>query len=285
MLKKISKFCLSSLMVLALSSCSLAGSWVYERLDGYIADYFKEFADFTKTQNQEIDRISEEFLDWFSINELEKVRLLLNNLKTIDIENPENEIRLAYEEGEAIFKRINQYFEKPIINFSRGLNERQIDEIAQHFEEIRDEREKERAKDKKEYKERILDNYISGFDRIGINLRKDQIDELKLRLSKHQEIRQEWSDLQQLWINEFIQLLRNSNSPDYEKEMAIYLNAFDSLGSEAFRAKVEQNENLAIDIISFVFKSSDDSQIKGFNRSLDIYLKSIDRILVNRKVN
>jgi hypothetical protein len=272
-------------MVLALSSCSLAGSWVYERLDGYIADYFKEFADFTKAQNQEIDRVSEEFLDWFSINELEKVRLFLNNLKTIDIENPENEIKLAYIEGEALFKRINQYFEKPIINFSRGLSEKQINEIAQHFEEIRDEREKERAKDKKEYKERILDNYISGFDRIGINLRKDQIDELKLRLSKHQEIRQEWSDLQQLWINEFIQLLRNRNSPDYEKEMIIYLNAFDSLGSDTFRAKVEQNENLAIDVISFVFKSSDDSQIKGFNRSLDIYLKSIDRILVNRKVN
>ena len=85
-------------------------------------------------------------------------------------------------------------------------------------------------------------------------MRKDQIDELKTRLSKYQEIRQEWSDLQQLWINEFIQLLRNSNSPDYEEEMTIYLNAFDSLGSEAFRAKVEQNENLAIDIISFVFR-------------------------------
>ena len=263
----------------------MAGSWVYERLDGYIADYFKDFADFNKMQNQEIDRISEEFLDWFSINELEKVRLLLNNLKTIDTENPENEIRLAYQEGEDLFKRINQYFEKHIINFSRGLNEKQINEIAQHFEKIRDEREEERAKDKKEYKERILDNYTSGFDRIGINLRKDQIDELKLRLINHQEIRQEWSDLQQLWINEFIQLLRNSDSPDYENEMTIYLNAFDSLGSEAFRTKVEQNENLAIDIISFVFKSCDDSQIKGFNRSLDIYLKSIDRILLNRQVN
>ena len=67
--------------------------------------------------------------------------------------------------------------------------------------------------------------------------------------------------------------------------MIIYLNAFDSLGSDTFRAKIEQNENLAIDVISFVFKSSDDSQIKGLSRSLDIYLKSIDRILENRKVN
>ena len=71
-------------------------------------------------------------------------------------------------------------------------------------------------------------------------MRKDQIDELKLRLSKHQEIRQEWSDLQQLWINEFIQLLRNRNSPDYEKEMTIYLNAFDSLGSERLEQKLNK---------------------------------------------
>ncbi len=62
MVKKISKFCLSSLIIITLSSCSLAGSWVYERLDSYIADYFKDFANFTKEQNQEIELISEERL-------------------------------------------------------------------------------------------------------------------------------------------------------------------------------------------------------------------------------
>ena len=38
------------------------------------------------------------------------------------------------------------------------------------------------------------------------------------------------------------------------KKMAIYLNAFEDLGSDTFRAKIEQNENLAIDVISFVFR-------------------------------
>ena len=66
---------MSSLMILLLSACSIAGSWVYERLDSYLADYFKGFADFSKEQNQEIELISEEFLNWFSENELLKIKL------------------------------------------------------------------------------------------------------------------------------------------------------------------------------------------------------------------
>ena len=285
MVKKISKFCISCLIVITLGSCSLAGTWVYERLDSYIADYFKDFANFTNAQNQEIELISEEFLNWFTENELEKVKLLLNSLKSIDLENPEKDISTAYREGEDLVRRINQYFEKPIINFSRNLNEDQIDEIAQHFEKLRQDREKERAKEGKEYKERLLDNYISGFDRIGIKLRDKQIEEVKLKLGNHIEIRQEWSDLQQRWIEEFIQLLKNGDSPNYDIEMSIYLNSFESLGSKGFRDKIDQNEALAIKIISDVFKSIDERQIKGFNKSLNIYLRSIDRILLNRKIN
>lgn len=263
----------------------MAGSWVYERLDSYIADYFKDFANFTNAQNQEIELISEEFLNWFTENELEKVKLLLNSLKSINLENPEKDISSAYREGENLFRRINQYFEKPIINFSRNLNEDQIDEIAQHFEKLRQDREKERAKEGKEYKERLLDNYISGFDRVGIKLRDKQIEEVKLKLGNHIEIRQEWSDLQQSWIKEFIQLLKKSDSPNYDIEMSVYLNSFESLGSKSFRDKIDQNEALAIKIISDVFKSIDERQIKGFNKSLNIYLRSIDRILLNRKIN
>ena len=263
----------------------MAGSWVYERLDSYIADYFKDFANFTKEQNQEIELISEEFLNWFTINELEKVKLLLTNLKNINLENPEKDISSAYREGEDLFRRINQYFEKPIINFSRNLSQKQIDEVAQHFEKLRQDREKERAKERKGYQDRLLDNYISGFDRIGIKLRDEQIEEVKLKLRNHIEIRQEWSDLQQSWIEEFIQLLKNSDSPNYDIEMSVYLNSFESLGSKGFRDKIDQNEALAIKIISDVFKSIDERQIKGFNKSLNIYLRSIDRILLNRKIN
>ena len=67
--------------------------------------------------------------------------------------------------------------------------------------------------------------------------------------------------------------------------MSAYLDSLEELGSEEFRDKIEKNEMLSMEIISFVFLTSNERQIKGFNRSLDIYLKSINRILLKRKVN
>ena len=285
MVEKILKISLSSLMMLLLSSCSIAGSWVYERLDSYLADYFKEFADFSKEQNQEIELISEEFLNWFSENELLKIKLIIGDLKNIDAKKPEEKVASAYTQGEEIFKRVNDFFERPIINFSKELNGDQINQIDKHFKELRKEREEERKKEKEEYKDRLLENYISGFDRIGIDLRDDQLETIKIKLEKHKEVRKEWSELQQNWINEFVQLLKRNNSYGYESRMLAYLDSLEELGSEEFRDKIEKNEMLSMEIISFVFLTSDDRQIKGFKRSLDIYLKSINRILSNRKVN
>ena len=285
MVEKILKISLSSLMILLLSSCSIAGSWVYERLDGYLADYFKEFADFSKEQNQEIELISEEFLNWFSENELLKIKLIIEDLKNIDAKKPEEKVASAYTQGEEIFKRVNDFFERPIINFSKGLNEDQINQIDKHFKELRKEREEERKKEKEEYKDRLLENYISGFDRIGIDLRDDQLETIKIKLEKHKEVRKEWSELQQNWINEFVQLLKRNNSYGYESRMLAYLDSLEELGSEEFRNKIEKNEMLSMEIISFVFLTSNDRQIKGFKRSLDIYLKSINRILSKRTVN
>ena len=285
MVEKILKISLSSLMILLLSSCSIAGSWVYERLDGYLADYFKEFADFSKEQNQEIELISEEFLNWFSENELLKIKLIIEDLKNIDAKKPEEKVASAYTQGEEIFKRVNDFFERPIINFSKGLNKDQINQIDKHFKELRKEREEERKKEKEEYKDRLLENYISGFDRIGIDLRDDQLETIKIKLENHIEVRKEWSELQQNWINEFVQLLKRNNSYGYESRMLAYLDSLEELGNEEFRDKIEKNEMLSMEIISFVFLTSDDRQIKGFKRSLDIYLKSINRILSKRTVN
>ena len=285
MVEKILKISLSSLMILLLSSCSIAGSWVYERLDSYLADYFKEFADFSKEQNQEIELISEEFLNWFSENELLKIKLIIEDLKNIDAKKPEEKVASAYTQGEEIFKRVNDFFERPIINFSKGLNKDQINQIDKHFKELRKEREEERKKEKEEYKDRLLENYISGFDRIGIDLRDDQLETIKIKLENHIEVRKEWSELQQNWINEFVQLLKRNNSYGYESRMLAYLDSLEELGNEEFRDKIEKNEMLSMEIISFVFLTSDDRQIKGFKRSLDIYLKSINRILSKRTVN
>jgi len=283
--KNIFKFCVLSLMIFILSSCSIAGSFVYERLDNYLASYFKEFADFTKEQNKEIDVISEEYLDWFSENELPYVRTLIEDLKEIDSKNPEILVNLAFEGGEGIFSRTNDYFEKRIITFSKGLSEEQINQISLHFEELIRKREEENKKENKDYKERILDNYLSGFERIGLDLRDGQIEDIKLQLEQHLDINKEWSELRQQWIEDFIKLLKKNKSYGYEAQMKKFFNSLDDLGNEEFRQKADKNEKIALEIIGLIFRTADEKQMKGFNRTLDVYLKSINRILSKRQVN
>ena len=273
------------LLSIVLSSCSIAGTWVYERLDNYLADYFKEYADFSKEQNNEIEKISKDYLDWFSANELPRIKLLIKELKDIKSDNPEITVLSAYEDGEKIFRRTNSYFEEPIINFSKTLDENQIIEIGKHFEEIREKREEEQREEEKNYLDEILENYVSGFDRVGIILREDQITIIRSKLQTYIPLRAEWSSLQEEWVNEFIQLLKQNNSKGYEEKMLLFLQSIQSLGDGVFENNADKNQILSIEIISYVFSSSDERQMKNFRRNMDIYLKSINRILSKRSVN
>lgn len=285
MIKKKFRIYLFLLIPFLLNSCSIAGSWVYERIDSYLADYFIEFADFNQIQKQEINKTSKEFHDWFSESELPKIKGLLLELKNIDPNNPKREISLAYEMGELIFARANGYFEEPIIQFTKGMTDKQIDQMKQHFETIRKEREEERKKEKKNYKQRILENFVSGFNRVGIKLDDSQLMLIEGKLNNYAEVREEWSNLQKIWIDEFIDLLRQKDADEYSTMMLNYLRSLENLGSSEFRDKIEGNEKLSLEIINATFMTLNEKQLKSFKRNMDIYIKSINRILSNRGIN
>ena len=285
MIKKKFRIYLFLLIPFLLNSCSIAGSWVYERIDSYLADYFIEFADFNQIQKQEINKTSKEFHDWFSESELPKIKGLLLELKNIDPNNPKREISLAYEMGELIFARANGYFEEPIIQFTKGITDKQIDQMKQHFETIRKEREEERKKEKKNYKQRISENFVSGFNRVGIKLDDSQLMLIDGKLNNYAEVREEWSNLQKIWIDEFIDLLRQKDADEYSTMMLNYLRSLENLGSSEFRDKIEGNEKLSLEIINATFMTLNEKQLKSFKRNMDIYIKSINRILSNRGIN
>ena len=285
MFKKKFRIYLFLLIPFLLNSCSIAGSWVYERIDSYLADYFIEFADFNQIQKQEINKTSKEFHDWFSESELPKIKGLLLELKNIDPNNPKREISLAYEMGELIFARANGYFEEPIIQFTKGITDKQIDQMKQHFETIRKEREEELKKEKKNYKQRISENFVSGFNRVGIKLDDSQLMLIDGKLNNYAEVREEWSNLQKIWIDEFIDLLRQKDADEYSTMMLNYLRSLENLGSSEFRDKIESNEKLSLEIINATFMTLNEKQLKSFKRNVDIYIKSINRILSNRGIN
>ena len=273
---------ISSLLIL--SSCSVAGSWVYERADSFLADYFKEYANFSNQQKDEIDKVTENYLNWFTRNELPVIRAVLVDLKEINNSDVDNLIKETYKDGQELFERSNKYFEKSFVKFSKTLTDLQVDEIKNHFEEIQVEREESR-KEEKIYSEEVIENYISGFRRLNIKLTKAQKDYVKENIKGLKNIRSEWSFFQEKWVEELIEILNKRNDQDFDKRIATHLRALENLGDEEFQLKRKNNEQIGIKIISGILSNASEKQIKGAKRRIDTYIASIDRILSNRSLD
>lgn len=273
---------ISSLLIL--SSCSVAGSWVYERADSFLADYFKEYANFSNQQIDEIDKVTENYLNWFTRNELPVIRAVLVDLKEINNSNADNLIKETYKSGQELFERSNKYFENSFVKFSKTLTDLQVDEIKNHFEEIQVEREESR-KEEKIYSEEVIENYISGFRRLNIKLTKAQKNYVKENIEGLKNIRSEWSFFQEKWVEELIEILNKRKDQDFDKRITAHLRALENLGDEEFQLKRKNNEQIGIKIISGILSNASEKQIKGAKRRIDTYIASIDRILSNRSLD
>ena len=283
-MKKKLKIYITISSLLILSSCSVAGSWVYERADSFLADYFKEYANFSNQQKDEIDKVTENYLNWFTRNELPVIRAVLVDLKEINNSNADNLIKETYKNGQELFERSNKYFENSFVKFSKTLTDLQVDEIKNHFEEIQVEREESR-KEEKIYSEEVIENYISGFRRLNIKLTKAQKDYVKENIKGLKNIRSEWSFFQEKWVEELIEILNKRNDQDFDKRITAHLKALENLGDEEFQLKRKNNEQIGIKIISGILSNASEKQIKGAKRRIDTYIASIDRILSNRSLD
>jgi len=283
MIKKL-KIYITIASLFILGSCSIAGSWFYERADIYLADYFKEYANFSNDQKDEIDKVTKNYLNWFTTNELPVIRDLLVNLKGINNSNANNVIDETYVIGQRLFARSNKYFEKSFIEFFKSLTDLQVEEIKAHFEEIRIEREESR-KEENVYSEEVAENYISGFRRLNIKLTKSQRDYLNEDIKELKNIRADWSFFQEKWVEELMGILEKRNDQDFEIKITSHLRSLESLGDEEFQLKRKNNEQIGMKIISGILSNASENQIKGAKRRIDTYIASIDRILSNRSLD
>ena len=282
MSKKFKIYLITSLFTLG--SCSIAGSWVYERADGYLAKYFKEYADFSNEQESEIDKVTESYVNWFTQNELPVIRAILVKIKGIDNNNAENLINETYLSGQGLFERSNKFFEKSFVKFSKTLTDLQVDEIRNHFDEIQVKREESRKKEKS-YSEEVFENFNSGFRRLNLKLTNAQKDYIKENIKELKNARSGRSFYQEKWVEELIEILKKRNDKDFEENITSHLRSFENLGNEEFQLTRKNNEQATIKIISGIFSSASEKQIRGMSRRIETYIASIDRILSNRSLD
>ncbi len=272
----------TSLLLLILNSCSIAGSWVYERLDNYLANYFFEFADFSEDQREKIRSITKDYQLWFSKSELPKINNLLIELKNFNQNTNKKEIEGIYEKGFKIFKSTNSYFAPYLVEISKSLTKSQVDQVENHFSEMQKERdEKNIERLKKPYEERILENYSSGLRRLGIELKQQQLNRLSDSLKQMEDSGDEWNLLQKEWNSKLITILKTNKTTDFEESLNAHLEELYSLGSTSFRDNTEKNQDVIISSLTDIIKSLDTTQRKKLTRRLNVYQKSLRKIIKN----
>jgi hypothetical protein len=269
--------------LLILASCSIAGSWVYERADSYLADYFKEYANFSNEQKIEIEEITENYLDWFTRNELPEIRAILEDLQGINNKSTNALIKNTYLRGQGLFERTNNYLEGSIIEFSKTLTDLQVNEIKIYFEEIQIKRKESREKEKNYYEE-VFNDYVSGFRRLNIRLTKDQKEYVKENIKELKDIRSEWSFFQEKWVKELIVILNKRDDQNFDKKLTNHLRDLQSLGDSEFQLKLKMNQDIGIKIISEILSKASEKQLNNTKRRIETYIASIDRILSNRSL-
>jgi len=280
-MKKKFNIYLSFFLLSILGSCSIAGSWVYEKADDYLASYFKNYANFSDEQINEIENVTENYLDWFTRNELPKIRAVLVDLKDLNVNNADTLIINTYVKGQEFIEETNNYLETYFVEFSETLTDLQVIEIGNHFEKLQIKRKKSRKKEGI-YSEEVFSDYISGFKRLNIKLNKTQKDYIRKNIKVINDTRYEWSVFQEKWVEELIIILNSRSDQGFDNKLTDHLKAFGSLGGKEFQSIRKMNEQIGIEIISNTMSNASEKQINSFKRRIETYIASIDRILSNR---
>ena len=269
--------------ILLMGACSIAGSWAYGKLDGYLNNYFFTFANFTQAQEKEIKTVTRDFKYWLTKEQLPEIELILNKVNSLNRLSSSDEIDSIYRNGSDIFISVNTYFNSKLIKFSLTLDKKQIGEIENHFLEIQEKREEEKKdRDDETYEERLQKNYISGFKRIGIDLNSQQRIILASSIKGMEDNSEEWNLLQAKWTEEMISILKTNQQNGFEKKLNNHLSSLFDLGPPSFRDKIERNRIIGIAAIKNTISSMNDSQFKKMQKSIRVYQRSINRILENQ---
>ena len=276
--------CIPVFSIFFMASCSVVGSWAFERIDHYLASYLEKYADFSEEQKVQIGDFAQDYENWVAQTHLSQVKSILKELKTINKENSGDLILRTYDYTEDLVESTNHFFEFPFVQFSKTLSDKQIKEIKEHLSSIEEDEEDEIKGANVSYSEILLERYISGFRKINIKLDANQQNIIREGVSEMQDLRARWRFFRDEWIEGLIKVLGIRNELTFEEELISHLAKLGSLGDVEFRLKLTTNREVTKDILSKVFAGASEKQLKNFRKRLDTYIASIDRVLARRAI-
>ena len=263
-------------LAMSLLSCSAVGQWWYDRLDIYLANYFFKYADFSDEQKSYIRSVTKDYLEWNSISEIPKYKDLIIKIRNLDATTTTLDIRNIFEEGEALFEASNNFFTPHIVSFCKTLNDKQVEEINLFFEK-RIEGWRESLKESKDQsqEESTTESVQRLAKFLGVKLDDKQLENIK-GLAK--EIKNEDTssiERQDTWNKELITILRDKDFQNFNFILTDHLSSL--LDSE----QRGNREAVYHEIIATTIASLNEVQRKKYERRLNVFVSSLDKIIKN----
>ena len=264
------------LLAMSLLSCSALGQWWYDRLDIYLANYFFKYADFSDEQKSYIRSVTKDYLEWNSISEIPKYKDLIIKIRNLDATATTLDISNIFEEGETLFEASNNFFTPHIVSFCKTLNDKQVEEINLFFEK-RIEGWRESLKESKDQtqEESTTESVQRLAKFLGVKLDDKQLKNIK-GLAK--EIKNEDTssiERQDTWNKELITILREKDFQNFNFLLTDHLSSL--LDSE----QSGNREVVYHEIIATTIASLNEVQRKKFERRLNVFVSSLDKIIKN----
>ena len=262
-------------LTVSLLSCSALGQWWYDRLDIYLANYFFKYADFTNEQKSYIRSVTKDYLEWNSSSEVPKYRSLILNIRDLD-EATAKDIQRIFEEGESLFESSNNFFTPHIVRFCKTVTDRQVEEVNLFFEKrIEGWRESLKESKDKSQEEGITESVQRLAKFLGVKLNDKQ---LKTIGDLAKEIKEEDTssiDRQNIWNKELITILKGRDSQNFNTLLTDHLNSLLDFEQRGNREVVYHK------IIATTIASLNEAQRKKYERRLNVFVTSLDRIIKN----
>lgn len=279
-------FILVSVLVSSfLASCTFTGSLIFERLDTYIADYFKNFAEFSEEQENEINKFSQNYEEWVIKNHIKGLREIIVKTKAAD----RAEYAVLLQEFDMRFrnfwKETNLFFVIPFTNFSESITDTQIEQIESYFLKSFNERGSSDKRSKTEFIEEVQERYVKGFRRLGISLNREQKKIINSAANNTHDILSDWRFNQEIWINNLIIILHQRAEHSFAADLAAHLQSQQDIGSDEYKRRIESNRDITMQSIIKIFENLTMNQRQSLNKKLDLYISIIDKVLLNSREN
>ena len=266
------------LLIFFLISCSVAGRWWYDRLDIFISNYFFDYAEFSYEQKSYIRKITKDYLRWNTSQEIPKYITLLIEIKELNQETTSKDIKLIRNQGENLFVTSNNFFIPHIVNFCETLTDKQVEEIREFFEERITKREASLEKSKDIKLQEKNTKFFKSMSRImGVKLNKRQLDVIRNMSVEITDKTSQSIKKQKKWDKELISILENRKDKNFSLILKRHLDNLLTSNTDEYK------ENIYNEIIAKTISSFDNKQSNKFKRRVEVFISSLDKILLNQK--